>query len=499
MKLNVKRTFLVGFAFLLISMFWQVYDGTMSIILVTHFGLNQFWSGVVLALDNVLALIFLPLFGAWSDKTNSKIGKRKPYILIGTIVAAVVFIALGFIDRYQLASLHALNISDVIKGTDNLFYFTVNGVAQQFEYNEVMMTYNAVREIVSSGRAEYIFNNVTLPNWYYLAAFISILFIVLLAMCSFRTPAVSLMPDVTIKPHRSKANAIINAMGTIGGAVSLGLIAFIGTMKSTNYDTFTYLPLFLVTSAMMLAMLVVFMLLVKEVKWVEEMRRESLELGIETKESDSVEKGTKGEKMTPEVRRSFLFILASVILWFFSYNAASSKITLYSTEVLGIANYSFPLMIGFVSALIAYYPVGIISTKIGRRKTIMGGILVLVFGFVLAFIAGIAFFPEWLVFAAMVFVGVGWASINVNSYPMVVEMSHGPNIGVYTGYYYSASMFAQILTPIISGAIMDAVGMRWSLFPYSIIFAIAAFVTMFFVKHGEPKKIEPIKVEAEAK
>ena len=368
MKLNVKRTFLVGFAFLLISMFWQVYDGTMSIILVTHFGLNQFWSGVVLALDNVLALIFLPLFGAWSDKTNSKIGKRKPYILIGTIVAAVVFIALGFIDRYQLASLHALNISDVIKGTDNLFYFTVNGVAQQFEYNEVMMTYNAVREIVSSGRAEYIFNNVTLPNWYYLAAFISILFIVLLAMCSFRTPAVSLMPDVTIKPHRSKANAIINAMGTIGGAVSLGLIAFIGTMKSTNYDTFTYLPLFLVTSAMMLAMLVVFMLLVKEVKWVEEMRRESLELGIETKESDSVEKGTKGEKMTPEVRRSFLFILASVILWFFSYNAASSKITLYSTEVLGIANYSFPLMIGFVSALIAYYPVGIISTKIGRRR-----------------------------------------------------------------------------------------------------------------------------------
>ena len=246
-------------------------------------------------------------------------------------------------------------------------------------------------------------------------------------------------------------------------------------------------------------MLVVFMLLVKEVKWVEEMRRESIELGIETKESDSVEKGTKGEKMTPEVRRSFLFILASVILWFFSYNAASSKITLYSTEVLGIANYSFPLMIGFVSALIAYYPVGIISTKIGRRKTIMGGILVLVFGFILAFIAGIAFFPEWLVFAAMVFVGVGWASINVNSYPMVVEMSHGPNIGVYTGYYYSASMFAQILTPIISGAIMDAVGMRWSLFPYSIIFAIAAFVTMFFVKHGEPKHLDAVKIESEAK
>lgn len=498
MKLNVKRTFLVGFAFLLISMFWQVYDGTMSILLVTHFGLNQFWSGVVLALDNILALIFLPLFGAWSDKTTSKMGKRKPYILIGTIVAAVVFIALGFIDKYQMAALQDLNISDVAKGLDNLYYFTVNGVAQQFDYNGVAMTYNAVREIVSSGRADYIFANVTLPNWYYLAAFITILFVVLLAMCSFRTPAVSLMPDVTIKTHRSKANAIINAMGTIGGGISLLLVAVIGTMKATNYATFSYLPLFLVTSAVMLAMLVVFMLLVKEVKWTEEMRRESIELGIETKESDEIAVGTKGEKMTPEVRRSFLFILASVVLWFFSYNAASSKITLYSTEVLGIANYSFPLMIGFVSALIAYYPVGIVSTKIGRRKTILGGILVLILGFVLAFVAGIAFFPEWLVFAAMVFVGVGWASINVNSYPMVVEMSHGPNIGVYTGYYYSASMFAQILTPIISGAIMDAVGMRWSLFPYSIIFAIAAFVTMLFVKHGEPKQIEPVKAPAAA-
>ena len=496
MKLNVKRTFLVGFAFLLISMFWQVYDGTMSIILVTHFGLNQFWSGVVLALDNVLALIFLPLFGAWSDKTSTKMGKRKPYILIGTIVAAVVFIALGFIDRYQLASLHALNISDVIQQTtgDSLYYFTVDGVVQQFEYNGVMMTYSAVREIVSSGRAGFIFTNVTQPNWYYLASFISILFIVLLAMCSYRTPAVSLMPDVTIKPHRSKANAIINAMGTIGGAISLGLIAFIGTMKPTNYATFSYLPLFLVTSALMLVMLVIFMLLVKEVKWTEEMRRESIELGIETAETESVEKGTKGEKMTPEVRRSFLFILASVILWFFSYNAASSKITLYSTEVLGIANYSFPLMIGFVSALIAYYPVGIVSTKLGRRNTIMGGIVILIIGFLLGFVAGIAFFPDWLIFAAMVFVGVGWASINVNSYPMVVEMSHGPNIGVYTGYYYSASMFAQILTPIISGLIMDAVGMRWSLFPYSIFFAIAAFVTMIFVKHGEPKKVDIDKV-----
>ncbi|MFA5481218.1 MAG: MFS transporter [Bacilli bacterium] len=485
MKLNVKRTFLVGFAFLIISLFWQVYDGTMSIILVTHFGLNQAWSGVLLALDNLLALFLLPLFGAWSDKTVTKYGKRKPYILIGTIVAAVVFVLLAVVDFYQLQAMHAADISNVLQDAiSGNYYFTVGAITQITD---------PVREVVSTARADYIFANITQTNWYFLATFIGILFIVLMAMCSFRTPAVSLMPDVVIKPHRSKANAIINAMGTIGGGLSLGSIAIVGTMKQANYETFSFLPLFAVTAGLMLVLLAVFMFVVKEVKWSEEMRRQSIELGVETAETENVAKGTKGEKMPKDVRKSFLLILASVVLWFFSYNAASSKITLYSTEVLGIENYSLPVMIGFVAALIAFYPVGIISTKIGRRTTIMGGIGILILGFIFGFVAGIAFFPGWLVFVAMAFVGVGWAAINVNSYPMVVEMSHGANIGVYTGYYYSASMFAQILTPIISGLIMDAVGMRWSLFPYSIIFAVAALVTMFFVKHGEAKKLEPIK------
>jgi len=388
MKLNIKRTFLVGFAFLIISMFWQVYDSTMSIILVTHFGLNQVWSGVLLALDNILALIFLPLFGAWSDKTVAKMGKRKPYILIGTIVAAVVFVALAIVDFYQLQAMHAANISNVIEvfNEENVL------IGYSFDVNGVVQFSDTVREVVSEARASYIFENITQPNWFYLASFIGVLFIVLMAMCSFRTPAVSLMPDVTIKTHRSKANAIINAMGTIGGAASLVAIALIGTMKQDTYETFSYIPLFAITAGLMLAVLALFMYIVKEVKWSDEMKRQSIELGVETAESENIGKGTKGEKMPKDVLKSFIFILASVVLWFFGYNAASSKITLYSTEVLGIANYSIPVMIGFVAALIAYYPVGILSTKIGRRNTIMIGIGIITLGFVIGFVAGLAFF-----------------------------------------------------------------------------------------------------------
>lgn len=497
MKLNVKRTFLVGLAFLLISMFWQIYDGVMSIILVNNFGLGQAGSGFLLALDNILALILLPLFGAWSDKTVTKMGKRKPYILIGTIIAAVVFVSLAVVDYFQFTAVRAAEISAMFPILDgNLktigYYFTVGGA----DHTRVLLegssfTYiTEVADFVSTARADYIFENITQPNWIYLASFIAILLIVLMSMCAFRTPAVSLMPDVTIKPLRSKANAIINAMGTIGGAISLVLIMFVGTMKASNYDTFNYLYLFGIVAGLMLAFLAVFMFLVKEVKWSDEMRRESLRLGIETEEDEKIAKGSKGEKMAPDVRKSFILILVSIFLWFFAYNAASSKLSLYAQNILRIENYAFPAMVGFVAALIAFYPIGILSTKIGRKNTILAGIVVLILGFILAFIASLDLSLGWIIYAAMVVVGFGWAAINVNSYPMVVEMSKGPNIGVFTGYYYAASMLAQAVTPVISGLLMDAYSMTLTLFPYAIFFSIAAGVTMLFVKHGEPKHLE---------
>ncbi|NCA94964.1 MAG: hypothetical protein EOM79_02610, partial [Epsilonproteobacteria bacterium] len=324
MKLNVKRTFLVGLAFLLISMFWQIYDGVMSIVLVNNFGLNQTWSGILLALDNLLALALLPLFGAWSDKTSTKMGKRKPYVLIGTIVAAIVFVSLAVVDFYQFQAVRAEEISpmlSILNGNEDVigYYFTVGGNIKEIimlEGNSYGFVYiTQVADKVAELRAAHIFTEITQPNWIYLASFIVILFIVLIAMCSFRTPAVSLMPDVTIKPLRSKANAIINAMGTIGGGISLVLIMVVGTVKVSNYDTFNYLYLFGIVAGLMLAFLAIFMFLVKEVKWTDEMRRESLRLGLETEEDEKVAKGTKGEKMEPAVRRSFILILLSVFLW----------------------------------------------------------------------------------------------------------------------------------------------------------------------------------------
>lgn len=504
MKLNVKRTFLVGLAFLLISMFWQIYDGVMSIVLVNNFGLNQTWSGILLALDNLLALALLPLFGAWSDKTSTKMGKRKPYVLIGTIVAAIVFVSLAVVDFYQFQAVRAEEISpmlSILNGNEDVigYYFTVGGNIKEIimlEGNSYGFVYiTQVADKVAELRAAHIFTEITQPNWIYLASFIVILFIVLIAMCSFRTPAVSLMPDVTIKPLRSKANAIINAMGTIGGGISLVLIMVVGTVKVSNYDTFNYLYLFGIVAGLMLAFLAIFMFLVKEVKWTDEMRRESLRLGLETEEDEKVAKGTKGEKMEPAVRRSFILILLSVFLWFFAYNAASSKLSLYAQNILQIENYTFPAMIGFGAALIAFYPIGILSTKFGRRNMILVGIGVLILGFILAFIASIDLSFGWVIYAAMVVVGFGWAAINVNSYPMVVEMSKGPNIGVFTGYYYAASMLAQALTPVISGILMDAFGMTLTLFPYAIFFSIAAAVTMFFVKHGESKHLETKEIQ----
>ena len=508
MKLNIKRTFLVGLAFLLISMFWQIYDGVMSIILVNNFGLNQSVSGILLALDNLLALIFLPLFGAWSDKTTTKMGKRKPYILIGTIIAAVVFVSLAVVDFYQFSAVREAGISAMIPITEGIgdaaktvgYYFTVNGNVEQSLLLEGsnFKFITEVADYISSVRAEYIFQNITKYNWIYLGSFIGILFVVLMAMCSFRTPAVSLMPDVTIKPLRSKANAIINAMGTIGGAVSLVLIMVIGTVKAANYSTFNFILLFGIVAGLMLAFLAIFMFLVKEIKWTDEMRRESMRLGLETEEDDKIEKGSKGEKMKPDIRRSFILILVSVFLWFFAYNAASSKLSLYSQNILQIENYTFPAMVGFAAALIAFYPIGIISTKFGRKNTIITGIGILIVGFVLAFVASLNLSLGWIIYAAMVVVGFGWAAINVNSYPMVVEMSKGPNIGVFTGYYYAASMLAQALTPVLSGLLMDAFGMTLTLFPYAIFFSICAAITMIFVKHGEPKKIDIDKAAVKA-
>ncbi len=456
MKLDYKKTILVGFAFFLISAFWQAYDAIIPIALTNHFGLPQWASGAVMSLDNVLAVFLLPVFGSLSDKVNTRYGKRTPFIVCGTVAAIASFICLTFIDNYQLARVKALGASNFAEG--------------------VGMT-----EKEWADRCVKLALDETMANPWPLIGFIALLLVVLISMATFRSPAVALMPDVTLKPLRSKGNAIINLMGTAGGISVLVLGMVFGTsgdkyMKYTGY--------IIAVCGIMLVGLVIFLSTVREKRWAAEMEAESERLGLNI---PVVNNGTDGEKVTrsltrPELKSLFL-ILASVALWYIGYNSITSK---YSTYALNILHFDFnlTLIIAQVAAIISYIPVGMISSKFGRRKTILVGIIILA----TAFFAGNFVTSEtnqFIMVPIFVLAGIGWATINVNSFPMVVELAKGGDVGKFTGYYYTASMAAQIVAPIASGALYDLVGMRIMFFAFGTFFVALSFVTMFFVKHGD--------------
>ncbi|MBQ8689995.1 MAG: MFS transporter [Clostridia bacterium] len=449
-KLNTKRTILVGFAFFLISAFWQAYDAIVPLMLTNHFGLPQTASGAVMSLDNVLAVFMLPLFGSLSDKVNTKFGKRTPFIFIGTIAAILSFIGLTFIDNYQLVKLSNQGIP-------------------------------ALSEILTDEEILERTLDITLANPWPLIGFIATLLVVLIAMATFRSPAVALMPDVTIKPLRSKGNAVINLMGTAGGIIVLAL----GMVFSTSKNLYMkYTGYVLAVCSVMALGLIIFMFTVKEKKWVAEMEQDTLDLGLE---EQVISKDEPVRKLSKAELTSLLLILASVALWYVGYNSITSKYSVYATNVLGF-DYNMTLIIAQAAAVVAYIPVGIIASKIGRRKTILAGIIILAS----AFFAGnfiTPSTPELIMYPIFILAGIGWATINVNSFPMVVELARGGEVGKYTGYYYTASMAAQIVAPILSGALYDLFGMRIMFFAFGTAFVVFSFVTMFFVKHGDAKDL----------
>ncbi|MDD3865551.1 MAG: MFS transporter [Candidatus Izemoplasmatales bacterium] len=562
MKLDYKKTFFVGLAFFAICMFWQTYDSVITKILIDKFGLNQTWSGVVMALDNVLALFMLPLFGGLSDKTNSKYGRRTPYIVVGTVLAAFAFIALSFADNYQTVKINETQIvedyadyaheKEVMQGSifnsdgDTAMYVKYDkeevtfleyttwqlewagymvkwGVQNQTLKNEkddllaagqlsqgaydrwIANTYDVMTEAVTDGVtdggltqesysywSDEIYDGIydvnlseqawamTVQNPTTFIIFVIVLLIALVSMATFRSPAVALMPDVTIKPLRSKANAVINLMGTFGGILAIGILA-VFSLDKLSY--ISYSAAFITVGILMIVFLVIFLWQVKEPKLVLEKIAEDEKYGLteveEKKPSEPVQELSKAK------RTSLMLILFSVFLWFIGYNAVTTKFSDYAPKVLGMG-YSLPLLIAQGAALIAFIPIGIIATKIGRRKTILMGIVVLSLCFFLAsFIRDTGSGTTTIfMYAIFAFTGVGWATINVNSYPMVVELSKGSSVGKYTGFYYTFSMAAQIITPILSGVLMDLFG-RKILFPYATLFVAVAFITMFFVKHGD--------------
>lgn len=501
MKLNYKRIILVGFAFFLIQAFWQAYDNTIPMILTNKFGMSQAWSGAIMALDNVLALFMLPLFGAISDKHRSKWGRRTPFIVVGTLIAAVMLIALSFVDNAQLH-----HISDVAAIDDPAALETI----YDREADETLLTPGGQKFVLSRQftkeeftqiRSQITVDGAAVTNHDYtnyvmparqacawdatakspvtLVFFIALLLVILVSMAVFRSPAVALMPDVTLKPLRSKANAVINLMGSAGGILVLVLGMVFATSAVRN-SLMSYTGYFAVIAAIMLAALVVFMLTVRENEWAAEMQQQSVELGLEDKE----EAATGERKLSVDEVRSLIFLLLSIVLWFFGYNAVTSKYSVYASNILH-KDYNLTLIIAQAAAIISYLPVGFIASRVGRKKTILAGVVMLTAAFTTASFMS-AESPTMLMNAMFALAGIAWATINVNSFPMVVEMCSGGNVGKYTGFYYTASMAAQVATPMLSGLLMDRMGMH-VLFPYAAVFTALAFVTMLFVRHGDSK------------
>ncbi len=638
MKLDNKKVVLVGFAFLLIQAFWIAYDAIVPLMLVNKFGMNQTWSGLIMALDNVLAVFLLPLFGSVSDKCKSKMGKRKPFVLIGTLCAVVAFFGLSLVDYVQYNNLGAQadmpysaelispdeqqtateekakaahfvfwekdysvpnneytklsknhyrelgqevtvrnyvsqmiylkeygQLTDIEKSACKDFYVnvlldtsylftrseegTVSYIVYEYAercvcsqecgfvsdvYSETCHNCGASAEVktlpfkleydfegnrmltpvseeeikdfrvqnvysvlITTARSDYA-AELTYKNPVTLIVFIAILLIVLVSMATFRSPAVALMPDVVVKPLRSKANAIINLMGVVGGIFVYALGFLMGTDKIYN-QLMPYMGYIGGICVVMLVALVVFMVTVKEPEWNKAMldaqraldereeneKKESTVTAEEKNETESFNKtqNSQSSKLTRPQLKSLILILLSVAFWYMGYNAVSSKYSLYAVNVLN-KPYTLILIVAQITALIAFIPLGMFSSIIGRRKTILIGVSVLTVTFDCAYFVG-RNTPDVIMYVLFAIAGVAWAAINVNSFPMVVELAKGNDIGKYTGYYYTASMAAQIVTPLLSGIVMDLAGNMRPLFLYATVFVALSFVTMAFVRHGD--------------
>ncbi len=422
MKLNYKRTFFIGLAFLSISAFWQMYDNIIPLMLQNTFGLGETLTGALMAADNVLALFLLPIFGALSDKVETGFGKRMPFIVGGTVLAVILMLILPAADK------------------------SVN-----------------------------------------LVLFIGALFALLVSMGLYRSPAVALMPDLTPNKLRSKGNAVINLMGAVGGVYTLIMIKLL-VGKGDRPD---YTPLFVSVAALMAIAVGILVITINEKKVKEKVAAEVREYeekeGVMTMNEDVEEQADESGKhaMPPEVKRSMIFLLASIFFWFMAYNAVTTAFSRYTKVVWHLEGGGFAdcLMVATVAAIISYIPIGNIASKVGRKKTIMGGVVLMSLCYFAAIFAG-AYHP--VINIAFALIGIAWAAINVNSYPMIVEMSKGCDIGKFTGTYYTFSMTAQIFTPVLSGFLLEKVSYR-TLFPYAVVFSVLAFLTMTQVHHGDAR------------
>ena len=464
LKLNVKRTMIIGFAFFGILLLWQVYDSWCPKFLeqlfmeALHKENNeevQYLVGIMMALDNLAALILMPIFGRLSDKTRTKLGKRMPYILIGTFVCAVSF---PFIPVF-------------------FHYHQIGGV-------------------------------------------ITMMAIVVCFAMMYRNPAVALMPDLTPKPLRSKANGIINIMGYLGGAfASIAGVVFVlsdylgstnnGWKNGTSNIWMIEAP-FLIASVLMVISAVVLAFTVRENELEAKLAEEIAEGERQAAVVDSVEHDDE-KPMSKANLVMLLLILAAEFFWFMSDNGIGTFMLNYSTNFLGAKTSSNLIMviIGGVGSVVGFSIGGFIAQKIGRKWTVVSGLLVTVISLIAWAIfqntmplgamdaEGFRAFP-WYLYLVWGLKGFGMSLVHLNSFPMVVELCSKKKVGQFTGYYYASSMAAQTVTPTLLGLLLLSENINWSFLPiYAIIATSISLVIFFFVKNVKTKKTE-IKTGLEA-
>lgn len=459
LKLNVKRTCLIGFAFFGILLLWQVYDSWCPTFLTDIFArrmyglssaelkasgdageiLNVQWLvGIIMACDNLAALILLPIFGSLSDRTHTSIGKRMPYILTGTLVAALAF---PFIPLF-------------------------------FHYNNV-------------------------------AGMVVIMAIVLMFMMMYRNPAVALMPDITPKPLRAKANGIINIMGYFGGAAATVLGIFLKLSDYINSpdnarNIWTIEIPFIVASLLMVISAFVLFAKIKENRIAVEMKDEM----EEGERQAAIENPVEDEgPMPPANKRMLLAILAAEFLWFMADNAIGTYIGNYVIYYLQSSSSKTMILtiLGGLFSVIGFATAGIIADRIGRKWTISIGLLVTVIGYIVMLFVkptgkivgslGEYAFPT-ILFVVWAIKGYGMALVHNCSFPMVVELCSSKNIGKFTGFYYTASMSAQTVTPVLLGLVFMASG-AWGVLP---VYAGILMCLSFLVFTTLVKNIKAVKV-----
>lgn len=545
LKLDYKKTIKVGFAFAIIQCFWVVYDYVIPLLIDNAFGLSNAMRGLIMGLDNLLALFMLPLFGKISDSCKSKYGRRTPFIVLGTLAAIVLMIFIPVTTASQLKEANVIRndletrfVEDAAFRQEKLTEFyddaesgenkyiskivfdELSGKISKEEFVNLTTDDEAgyFNRFAKDGMNRYIndqvYNQVTKQHSVRLVFFILILFLVLVAMGTYRSPAVALMPDVTPKPLRSQANAIINLAGGVGGAIAT-ITYMVGFLINEN----GYVGIYIANALSMGILLLCFIKLVNEPKMVDECRRICEEYGITDEDDEAVDLreqeaedgvtadkaadeavlSTEKQKLKKSKTISFLLILASIFMWFMGYNAVSSNLSIYIVNVLGCTPFIGTVVSAASMAVsaVAFIPVGMLAVKIGRKKSIMLGLLFATVSFVCVFLF---IKPQWgvsvkaIMFALFYLIsGFGLIVVNVNTFPMVVELSAAKDVGKYTGYYYMATMSAQAITPYIGGLFMDHLSNR-SLFAYSAVCVIISIVLMALVKHGDSKPLPKKKV-----